>query len=858
MRRKFSAPTLRYHPPMSLRLRLLRLLAAGLALSPALSAQTLVTAVAAGTVRATENSRPVSGVRIEPRPDGTVWFLVPANDRIVQLQSDGLTLKQWQIRDDKNLGANPVDFEIDGNFVWFIENGESLIDAGKSVVARLDTSNGQLREWILPGSRPAGFYRAPDGKIWVPQTNGRLQSLDPATLDVVDYRSPKTFAYSDVVPGPDGTIFMSDFGNNRIVRYKPGASTETSWTFFDPLAGRLDPSQIQFDDQGRLWMSELSGARMDRFDPATGVIFAFAGFVLPIHFDLFGGKVYVAEAPGSNGRVVVLDPQLAASSFATIVPETLDVGASPNKVKALIRDTTITPVTFTTTADAIAEADLKITTVSPGVLRTEFPSVNGYGIAVSGGTVWVGSEGKLARVLLQTIGAPADLTVPAAAEFGVSPGERIKSEITLYNRGSDPISGDVLYLFSPAYFPSRTTFTVAPGETLLLPDPFNDVSSNIALLLGPVRIRVSSGSAADLSASVRTARFREDGSSFGFALPAVSGAEVLGQGASRLLFTGARAEEASVFGLYSPAGVDATATLVAPDGTVRGTRRFTLAPNTALEFNPAASAFGVAAEPGDVIRLSVASGGLQAYVNVLDLQSRDVASSPPVAATRDAVIANLGTLVGAGEVSYVSDLFLSNADTTAPARVTVTLVPVGAGQAPAGASVTLPPGASLAIADLLPTLFSVSAGQGAVLVASDAPVFVAYRVAARRPEGDFATFAAAADGSAAIPGGGSATAFGVPQTATRRTHLLLYNRGAAGTVTVVGYGVAGAEIGRLSVDLASGEAARINSVMEQLGATDQRTGHIVVQPSDGMTLFAETAELDGGTGDAEFATLRPF
>ena len=121
--------------------------------APALTAQTATT-VPAGTLLAMENSKAVSGVRIQTQPDGTVWFLVPSNDRIVQLQSDGVTMKQWQIREDKDIGANPVDFKIDGNIVWFIENGESLIDAGHSVFGRLDTTTGQLREWIVPGSAP--------------------------------------------------------------------------------------------------------------------------------------------------------------------------------------------------------------------------------------------------------------------------------------------------------------------------------------------------------------------------------------------------------------------------------------------------------------------------------------------------------------------------------------------------------------------------------------------------------------------------------------------------------------------------------------------------------------------------------
>ena len=77
-----------------------------------LAAQTATT-IAAGTSYATENDGVVSGVRVGVRPDGSVWFLVPARDRIAVLR-DGTTT-QWAIRDDTHLGANPVDFEIDGD-----------------------------------------------------------------------------------------------------------------------------------------------------------------------------------------------------------------------------------------------------------------------------------------------------------------------------------------------------------------------------------------------------------------------------------------------------------------------------------------------------------------------------------------------------------------------------------------------------------------------------------------------------------------------------------------------------------------------------------------------------------------------
>jgi hypothetical protein len=135
-------------------------------------------------------------------------------------------------------------------------------------------------------------------------------------------------------------------------------------------------------------------------------------------------------------------------------------------------------------------------------------------------------------------------------------------------------------------------------------------------------------------------------------------------------------------------------------------------------------------------------------------------------------------------------------------------------------------------------------------------VAVSSRVAARKTEGDYAAFVAALAGGEAIPDGGTATAFGVPQTAVRRTHLLLFNRGAAGTVTVAGYDGAGNAEGTLSVTIAAGQAVRINSVMAQLGAPDQKVGRFTVTGTPGMQLYAETAEVDSATGDVDFARLK--
>src|SRR6202011_4203949 len=157
------------------------------------------------------------------------------------------------------------------------------------------------------------------------------------------------------------------------------------------------------------------------------------------------------------------------------------VNFTVNKLPTKVLDSTITPTNFTTTVTTIAAADLTVNSGGAGLLRTQFPATNAFGISAAGGAVWVGSSGDLVRLTLQNIGTSADLTVPVAAEFGVSPGERIRIDVTLFNQGGSPISGDALLLFSPGSFAPRTTFTVNPGQTVFLSDAFAGASSNSGL-----------------------------------------------------------------------------------------------------------------------------------------------------------------------------------------------------------------------------------------------------------------------------------------------------------------------------------------------------------------------------------------
>jgi streptogramin lyase len=809
------------------------------------------TAVPIGTSYEVEKSGIVSGVKVQAQPDGSVWFLVPALDRIAVLQG-GVT-KQWALRDDNHLGANPVDFEIDGDFVWFLCNGESEVEAGHSIFGRLDTVSGQVREWEIPGSRPAGFYRAPDGKLWVPQTNQRLQSIDLTTLEVVDYRSQLTSVYSDVVLGPDGALWMTDFGNNRIVRFEPGSASETSWTLVDPTFAILSPSQIQFDPQGFLWISEFTGARVDRFDPATGDVVSYIGFANPIHLDLFAGRAYVTEASGGNGRVALLDPRVAAFVTGTVPAQNSLVLRLVHSPSARVRDYTVTPTTFDSGPEPIPPDDLEVTSGSPGVLRTEIPWQNAYGIAVSKGEVWVGTAGHVVHLALQTIGTATDLVAPVATQLAGDANSESRVDILLHNSSDETIAGEILYIFSPGFFPARVGFSVAPGGTSFVPDAFGDIGTTTVPFSGPIRLHVTSGPPDQLVASVRTAQARADGGAFGYETPAFAQTEAVGEGETGTLFTGFRDQETSILGFFSPAGVEAVFTLVAADGSVRGTLPISLPANLTQEFEPAASAFGVAEQPGDMIRVSVLSGSIFPWVRIVDEGSKDSALSLPVRPTTTGVFPNVGNALGQFDTIFLSDLALSN-PSTSPTEVRLSYFPLDPDEPNVTQTFTLGAEETRVFLFVLPTVFQVDPGQGTILVESDVSIFSSVRIAARKEEGDFATLAPPLELGQAVTTSGSAFAV---HTATRRTNLILHNRGVEGTATVVLYNGNGDEIGRTAVRVGSFETARIDSLLPAVGIEQEPNGRVVVLSADGMSLYGWVAQVDGPTGDVEIEPLQP-
>jgi streptogramin lyase len=117
----------------------------------------------------------------------------------------------------------------------------------------------------------------PDGRIW---TNGHftkepelLAGLDPATGAVTRHEVPtpplpdggSTIPY-ELRMGPDGSVWISQLAGGRLVRFEPESGRFQLFGLPAPFSG---PRRMDVDRAGRVWIPEYARNRLARFDPAT-------------------------------------------------------------------------------------------------------------------------------------------------------------------------------------------------------------------------------------------------------------------------------------------------------------------------------------------------------------------------------------------------------------------------------------------------------------------------------------------------------------------------------------------------------------------------------------------------------------
>ncbi len=133
-------------------------------------------------------------------------------------------------------------------------------------------------DYDLPGPNRFPWSGVPDkdGKIWMPYYGkaNRIGRLDPGTGEVQEFRVPNqtTAAIHSAVPAPDGTVWFSEQGANKIGRWDPKtqAITEYQAAYTPGKEGTTAGGQkhtVRVDPNGYVWST---GSPLSRLDPKTG------------------------------------------------------------------------------------------------------------------------------------------------------------------------------------------------------------------------------------------------------------------------------------------------------------------------------------------------------------------------------------------------------------------------------------------------------------------------------------------------------------------------------------------------------------------------------------------------------------
>ena len=160
---------------------------------------------------------------------------------------------------------------------------------------------------------------APGGPVYFSaQGSGQLGILDPKSGKVETVALGRGSSPHGVIMGPDGAVWLTDGGQNAIVRVDPSKARQVKVWALPPDSGYTNLNTATFDGKGIHWFTGQSGI-YGRLDPRSGEIKLFDA---PKGRGPYGihhtpdGTVYYASLAGSyvgridsaSGKATVLEP----------------------------------------------------------------------------------------------------------------------------------------------------------------------------------------------------------------------------------------------------------------------------------------------------------------------------------------------------------------------------------------------------------------------------------------------------------------------------------------------------------------------------------------------------------------------
>lgn len=162
---------------------------------------------------------------------------------------------------------------------------------------QLYLNDGETEQFVSVAGNPVSIIQGPDGYLYVSNFGSHdIDRYDPVTGGFVDrfvietlggLQSPSRMAF-----GPDGTLYVSSFGSDQVLRY--GSDGRSLGVLID---GLNNPDGLTFDRNGDLYVSEQSTGNIYRYNAITGEQIGAGPFAS------FGKATFISLQTGPGGNL---------------------------------------------------------------------------------------------------------------------------------------------------------------------------------------------------------------------------------------------------------------------------------------------------------------------------------------------------------------------------------------------------------------------------------------------------------------------------------------------------------------------------------------------------------------------------
>lgn len=542
-------------------------------------------------------------------------------------------------------------------------------------------------------------------------------------------------------------------------------------------------------------------------------------------------------------------------------------------------------VTFPAGGRATIRAEVELAELSLGTSRATVgiaPVQSGKNAANGGTSGSVSVSLNLVTPVSSTPGAsptPDTVILPAVAHTGGAFGSTWESDVRLLN--ASPFVAKYEVSFTPtatdgSISGKRTEVDVAPGETIALDDVIESwfglegaIGSLTIRPLGQTSGLLSASSEPLTFASSRTFNISPNGT-FGQFIPAVAFADFIGHAAEgggdihAVLQQLAQTDTFRTnFGLVEGSGEQADVELSIFDGG--GARLATYPVHLrAGEHKQIDGLFKTLDISGENLRVETKvvsqTGRVTVYASRVDNRTGDPFVAQPVVPRpgRKWVVPGVAAL-DTGQANWRTDLRIHNAGTS-PVDATLLFYPQGtAGQAPSPsvAAVTIEPGETQAIDDVLVSQWGLSNIGGAVHVTaeSESELVVTGQTYDLSEAGTYGQFIPAVTPDQAVGAGGQTLqVLQIEESDRFRTNLGLAEvSGAAVTVEISAVVPESRVIPKATIQLAANEFRQIPQVIKALNLPSTYNGRIAVRATGGSgKVTAYASMVDNVTQDPTY------